>query len=179
MACGLKTALDAAEELKKRGRSDIVLVLVGDGAQRETLEQEAKARRLDNCIFTGRRPKAEMPDWVASSNVNLVHLRKTELFKTVMPSKIFESAGCARPMIIGVEGFAKQLVLDAGAGLAMEPENAGELTDLLIKLADDPALCETMGQNALTRIASRYDRDTQAMEYLEILNRFVRERQKK
>lgn len=179
MACGLKTALDAAEELKKRGRSDIVLVLVGDGAQRETLEQEAKARHLDNCIFTGRRPKAEMPDWVASSNVNLVHLRKTELFKTVMPSKIFESAGCARPMIIGVEGFAKQLVLDAGAGLAMEPENAGELTDLLIKLADDPALCETMGQNARIRIASKYDRDTQAMEYLEILNRFVRERQKK
>lgn len=169
MACGLRTALDAAEMLKQRGRDDIAIVLVGDGAQREALEQEAKERKLDNVLFPGRRPKSEMPDWVASSNVNLVHLKKTDLFTTVMPSKIFESAGCARPILMGVDGFAKKLVLDAEAGIPMEPENAVQMADALERLAADSEFCRQLGENAYRNIASRYDRDLQADEYLKIL----------
>jgi len=172
MACGLKTALDVAFELKRRGNKRIVLVLVGDGAYREALEQEARKRELDNVLFTGQRPKAEMPDWICSSDVSLVHLKKNELFTTVMPSKIFESAGCAKPIIIGVDGFAKKLVLDAKAGIPMEPENAGELMEALLKLADSPELCRELGQNAYENIAKQYDRDVQARNYLEILERY-------
>ena len=170
MACGLKTALDAAELLQQRGRNDIRIVLVGDGAQREALQKEAAERRLDNVLFTGRRPKTEMPNWVASSNVNLVHLKKSDLFTTVMPSKIFESAGCARPILMGVDGFAKKLVLDAGAGIGMEPENDGEMADALEKLAADPELCRQLGQNAYDNISTKYNRDQQSEDYLQILN---------
>lgn len=169
MACGLKTALDAAELLTQRGRDDIRIVLVGDGAQREALQQEAENRKIYNVIFIGRRPKTEMPDWVASSNVNLVHLKKTDLFTTVMPSKIFESAGCARPVLMGVDGFAKKLVLDAEGGIPMEPENAEQLANGLETLADNPELCRRLGENAYHNIASKYDRDSQAQEYLKIL----------
>ena len=171
MACGLKTVLDAAEKLKSLNRKDIVIVLVGDGAQREDLESNAKRRGLDNVVFTGRRPKAEMPDWVTSSNVNLVHLAKKELFTTVMPSKIFESAGCSRPILMGVDGFAKKLVMDAEAGISMEPENAEQLVDGLEKLAADSELCRRLGENAYCNIASKYDRDTQAKDYLDILEK--------
>ena len=173
MACGLKTALDAAELLKRRGRDDIRIVLVGDGAQREALQKKTTERHLDNVLFTGRRPKAEMPNWVASSNVNLVHLKKSDLFTTVMPSKIFESAGCARPILMGVDGFAKKLVLDAGAGIGMEPENAEEMADALEKFAADPELCRQLGQNAYDNIATKYDRDTQAEEYGKILEKNI------
>ncbi len=169
MACGLKTALDAAEILKQRQRDDIVIVLVGDGAQRETLQKAAEVRQLKNVVFTGRRPKAEIPLWVASSNINLVHLKKTDLFATVMPSKIFESAGCARPILIGVDGYSKNLVLKAEAGISMEPENAKEMADTLEKLSAAPALCRTLGENAYRNIATKYNRDTQAKDYLKIL----------
>lgn len=169
MACGLKTALDAADILKQRQRNDIAIVLVGDGAQREALQREAAARHLNNVIFTGRRPKTEIPLWVASSNVNLVHLKKTDLFTTVMPSKIFESAGCARPILMGVDGFAKDLVMEAGAGIPMGPENVQEMVDALEKLAADPELCRRLGENAYRNIASKYTRDTQAQDYLKIL----------
>jgi len=174
MACGLRAALDAAEILKSRGRDDIRIVLVGDGAQREELRAEAAERRLDNVIFTGRRPKAEMPDWVASSDVNLVHLKKCDLFETVMPSKIFESAGCGRPILMGVNGFAKALVMDADAGVAVEPEDAVGIADALERLAGDPELCRRLGDNALRNIAARYDRDTQANDYLKILENMQR-----
>lgn len=174
MACGLKTALNAAELLKRRGQNGIAIVLVGDGAEREALQREAAERRLDNVLFTGRRPKSEMPDWVASSSINLVHLRKTSLFTTVMPSKIFESAGCARPVLIGVDGFAKKLVIDAEAGIPMEPENAQELANSLEKLAASPELCGTLGENVYRNIASKYDRDNQANDYLKILENIRR-----
>lgn len=173
MACGLLTVLEAAAQLKAINRNDIILVLVGDGAQREALETEAKLRSLDNVIFTGRRPKSEIPDWISSSNVNLVHLKKTDLFTTVMPSKIFESAGCARPVLLGVEGFSRNLVMEAEAGIPMEPENAADMVKGLITLADDPELCRRLGDNAFRNIAARYDRDTQAKDYLSILNKYL------
>lgn len=174
MACGLKTVLNAADELKKRGEDTIRFLLVGDGAIREELEKEAKERKLDNVIFTGRRPKKEMPAWVASSDVNLVHLKKTDLFTTVMPSKIFESAGCARPVIIGVEGFAKDFVEKAEAGIAMEPENVKDLIQALLKMKSDPKLCQTLGNNAHQNICSKYNRDQQAKDYIVILENVLK-----
>lgn len=174
MACGLKTVLNAADKLKKQGDDTICFLLVGDGAVREELEKEAKERKLDNVVFTGRRPKKEMPDWVASSDVNLVHLKKADLFATVMPSKIFESAGCARPIIIGVEGFAKDFVEKAEAGIAMEPENENDLIDVLQKMKSDPDLCRDLGENAYKNICSKYNRDQQAKDYLDILKSVIK-----
>lgn len=171
MACGLTAALEAAKMLQEKGRDDIRIVFVGDGAVREQLETEAATMGLKNVVFTGRRPKAEMPAWVSASNANLVHLRKNELFTTVMPSKIFESAGCARPILMGIDGFAKKLVLDAEAGVGFEPDNALEMADCILRLADDPELCRRLGDNAFRNIASKYDRDVQADDYIKVLER--------
>ena len=179
MACGLEVVLEAAEILTQRHRGTelgkAVFVIVGDGAYREKLEAEAKKRRLDNVVFTGRQPKSSMPDWVSSSDASLVHLKKTELFTTVMPSKIFESAGCKRPIIMGVDGFAKKLVMDADAGLDMTPESAASLVECVKKLIDNPALCCKLGENAYNNIAKVYNRDQQASDYLSILNRTIKQ----
>lgn len=169
MACGLKTVLKAAELLKQQHHDYIRFVLVGDGAVKDELQAEARAKNLDNIIFTGRRPKAEMPDWVASSNINLVHLIKNELFRTVMPSKIFESAGCARPVLMGVEGFAQNFVMEADMGIIIEPENADSMASALVKISRDPALEKRLGENGFNSVVPKYNRDSQANEYLEIL----------
>lgn len=175
MACGLMVVVEAAEQLRRMERDDIRLVVVGDGALREKLVDEVSKRGLSNVLLVGRRPKQEIPDWVASSDVNLIHLRKADLFATVMPSKIFESAGCARPMIIGVEGFAKKLVLDADAGVSIEPENANELVNALVRLADDLELCARLGRNAHDHIAKLHNRDQQALDYLAVLQKVITE----
>ena len=174
MACGLDCVLDAAEKVKVESEGEqrnVVFVIVGDGAARVQLEEEAKKRGLTNVVFTGRQPKSSMPDWVASSDASLVHLKKTELFTTVMPSKIFESAGCKRPIIMGVDGFAKKLVMDAEAGLDMTPESAESLVACVKRLVEDPPLCCKLGENAYNNIAKVYNRDQQAAEYLTILEK--------
>ena len=71
---------------------------------------------LAQVIFTGRLPKSEMPAVLAASDACLVHLARRELFRTVMPSKIFEAAAMARPIVLGVDGFAAEVVQGAGAG---------------------------------------------------------------
>lgn len=174
MACGLSTVLDAAERLASAGERDVVFAIVGDGAERANLESQVKIRGLENVVFTGRQPKSSMPDWVASSDANLVHLKKTQLFTTVMPSKIFESAGCQRPIIMGVDGFAKKLVMEAGAGLDMVPESSDSLVACVKRLKADPELCRKLGENAYENIAKVHNRDRQAEDYLHVLEGLLR-----
>jgi len=171
MACGLGVVLRAAETLRRKGRDDIVFLLVGDGAVREDLQAEAVRRSLDNVIFTGQQDKKLMPAFLSISGASLVHLRKTELFTTVMPSKIFEAFGMARPIIIGVPGEAGDLVERAGAGVAVEPENAEQLVEAVERLADDPELCERLGRAGYRYGIEHHDRDVLASDYLEVISR--------
>lgn len=174
MACGLKVVLEAAKILKTKGKNDIVFLLIGGGATKEDLENQAKAEHLDNILFLGLQPKNKIASWVNTSDVTMAHLIKTDLFKTVMPSKIFESAGCAKPILLGVQGFAEKFVKDNSCGLCFEPENAQDLVEKLLQLYENKDLCKTLGENGLKNIATKYNRDSQAKKYIEILNDYVK-----
>jgi glycosyltransferase involved in cell wall biosynthesis len=176
MACGLEIVLEAAHKLKERGIKDIVLMLVGDGASRKSLEKQAHERALDNVIFTGRQPKEKMPEFLSISDVCLVHLRKSELFTTVMPSKIFEMAGMARPIINGVAGFAAEFIDEARAGINIEPENSEQLIEALLKLRKAHELREALGHAGREYVLRHFDREKLAEDYLEIINELARDR---
>jgi len=175
MSCGLDVALRAGRLLRERGRDDVRLLLVGDGALRERLEREAREARLSNVVFTGRLDKDRMPEVLAASDACLVHLAKRDLFTTVLPSKIFEAAAMSRPIVIGVAGFAAELVAEAGAGIPIEPESETELVDALLRLADDRALAARLGAAGRTQIAERYDYDGLAARYAELLGKIAAE----
>jgi glycosyltransferase involved in cell wall biosynthesis len=127
MAHGLEVVLEAARLCRERGDADVVFWIVGDGARRQELQDMAAERGLDNVVFTGRLPKERMPEVIAASDANLVHLRGTELFETVIPSKIFECMAMQTPIIMGVRGEALEMVLRGEAGVAMEPDDAESL----------------------------------------------------
>lgn len=169
MACGLDVVLRAAKILKEKRRNDIVFLLVGDGAVREQLEAEARRLDLKNVIFAGRQEKARIPEYLSISDACLVHLKRIELFHTVMPSKIFEAAGAARPIILGVEGNAADIVKQAGAGMCMQPENEAQLIDGLERLAADPQLARRLGESGFRYVSEHFDRDVLAADYLELI----------
>jgi glycosyltransferase involved in cell wall biosynthesis len=175
MGCGLDVVLRAGKLLRERGRDDVRFLLVGDGAIRERLERDARAAGLANVVFTGRLDKARMPEVLAAADACLVHLTKTELFQSVLPSKIFEAAAMARPIVLGVEGFAAELVAGAGAGLCIEPENEHELVDAVLRLADDPSLAKRLGESGRAGIAADYDYDRLAVRYAELLAKILAE----
>ena len=166
MAAGLNVILRAAQILKERDNHAIRFLLVGDGAAREDLQEQACEQGLSNVIFTGLQDKQRIPAFLSISDVCLVHLRKAELFETVMPSKIYEAAAMARPIILGVQGEAAKLVNETGAGICIEPENPHQLADALAALTSDVHRVQEMGRNGAERLAPRFDMDTLAAGYL-------------
>ena len=170
MAHGLEVVVKAAKILKGKGRRDIGFCLVGDGAARERLEEEAKRAGLNGMVvFAGRQPKEEIPAVLASSNACLIHLKDCELFGTVIPSKIFETMAMGRPIIMGVRGEARRIVIEAGAAVEMEPESAESLVEAVERLADDPHLTSQLGRSARDYVAKHYDRNVLAARFLRLL----------
>ena len=119
LAHGLEVVLRAAAALVARGRRDIVFLLAGDGARRDALSGAAAAAGLDNVVFAGRLERRRVPAVLACSHVCLVHLRASEAFTSVMPSKIVEGAAMGLPIVLGVGGFARRFVEDAGCGVCI------------------------------------------------------------
>jgi glycosyltransferase involved in cell wall biosynthesis len=171
MAHGLKTVLLAADRLKDY--KNILFLMVGDGADRENLEKQAREMNLDNVLILGQQPKKMMAEFLAASDTCMVLLKKDDLFKTVIPSKIFEAMAMKRPIIMGVEGESLQIVQSAECALAIEPENESELADAVLKLSKDPDLKERLGNNGYIFAKKYYDREMLAEKYLNVLEREV------
>lgn len=170
MAHGLQVVIQAAKLLEAKGRQDICFCVVGDGAQRTILEQETLQAGMQNVvIFTGRVPNDRIPSLLQRADACLVHLRKTDLFSTVIPSKIFETMAMQCPIIMGVQGEALRIVTEAQAAIPMTPESAEELTAAVEKLADDAQLQQQLGENGRRYVAEHFDRNRLAAKYLELL----------
>ena len=167
MAHHLETVLDAADILSDR--KDIVFLLVGDGAEKGALLNRKKDRGLENVIMLEQKGKDEMPNLWALSNVSLVLLKKSDLFKTVIPSKIFESMAMKKPIILGVEGEVKTMIIDGESGICIEPENAEALAEAVVKLAESPELCEELGENGNRYVVKYFDRKVLAERYKELM----------
>src|SRR5208337_3813453 len=102
-AHGLETLIAAAEELQSSLPSALFL-LIGEGAEKERIMKLATARALNNVEFLGQQPREQIPSYVSSADLCLVMLKKSELFKTVIPTKLLEYMACERPVIVAVDG---------------------------------------------------------------------------
>src|SRR5437773_232909 len=174
MAHGLDTLLSAAERLKDR--KDLAFVLVGTGAERTRLEEAAKRRGLDNVIFVGTVDKEEVKRYWRLCDVALVLLKDASLFHHVIPSKIFEAMGTGRPIILGVRGESLELVQEAGAGIAIFPENPEALAEALTKLMDSPVLCREFGAAGRKFVEQNFDREALALKMLTVLEETTKPR---
>ncbi|WP_413431198.1 glycosyltransferase family 4 protein [Crateriforma spongiae] len=170
MAHGLEVVIEAAIQLKAQGRQDIAFLLVGDGAKREELTRMATENGVNDLVkFTGRLPKERMPTVIASSDCSLVHLRGTELFGTVIPSKIFELMAMERPIIMGVRGPAQDIVLEAGGGQPMTPDDPEDLVRIVTQMADSKSETSASGKAARAHVLQHYNRDHLAGQMLETI----------
>ncbi len=169
MASGLHVVLRAAAALKKQKRDDIVFLLVGDGAICDDLRRAAQRESLDNVRFTGLQPKARIPAFLATADACLVHLKRQPLFRSVLPSKMLEAAAMAKPIILGVEGYAADLLAQMQAGIAIEPENAETLVAAIEQLAREPERAKQMGLAGYRYVREHFNLDTLAGVYESLL----------
>lgn len=158
MAHGLDTLIEAARRLALEfGENRFRILLLGDGAEKARLRAEVGRIGLSNVVFVDTVPKEQVADYWALLDVSIIHLRKTELFGSVIPSKLFECMGMGVPVLHGVAGESADIVRREGIGVVFESENVEQLVEGVRSLASDPEALERCRRNCL-QAASRYDR---------------------
>ena len=134
----------------------------------------AKTIGLDNVIFIDSVPKEEVSRYWSLLDVCIIHLKKDPLFKTVIPSKLFECMGMGIPVLHGVQGESAGIVEQEKAGLLFEPENADELVTKLILLKNDTRQYTTIKKSCFNG-ATKYDRSKLAQKMLKYLVKILKE----
>ncbi len=169
MAHALETVLKAAKILGHEPK--IRFLLVGDGAERQKLMKLKETMGLKNVLMFPQQKKEDVPGILSASDACMVLLRKSELFKTVIPSKIFEAMAMERPIILGVDGESRMIIEESGGGVFVEPENAEQLAQVVLKMSRNGVWAEQMGKSGAGFVKKHYSRDRLAMDYLNLLRK--------
>lgn len=176
MSHGLEVVIRAAKLLKQEQRKDIIFLLVGDGAMRQDIESQAYKEKLDNVIFVGRQDKEKVPNFYSISDVCLVHVKDRQVYKTVLPSKIFEIWAMEKPLILGVSGSTATIVEKAQAGICIQPENEEQLVYAVKRFADNRELAKEYGKKGRDYTIHHFNRDVLSRDYIRILEKILNDR---
>lgn len=170
LAHGLENVLRTAEILKK---SNVIFMFVGVGAAKCSLEEMARDCKLHNVFFVPRQLKEDMPKYWSVCNAALIHLRDQDVFKTVIPSKIFEAMAMGIPIIYtGPAGEGSTIVEKHIAGMWVPPDNPKALAGAIMSLSKDESRCATLADNSFSS-ACNYSRERQAEGALSVLQKAV------
>lgn len=172
MAHGLETLIESAAALQT-ATPNVVFLLVGEGAERERICALAESRGLKNIRFAGPQPRERIPAYINASDACLVLLKKSEVFQTVIPTKMLEFMSCARPVVLGVEGQARKIVESAAAGIWIAPESPAELTKAILQLEGKRSLGKQLGENGRKYILENLARKQTAVNYLALLDKLT------
>lgn len=169
-AQALEVILKAAAILKDA--ESLKFVLVGDGPQKDFLHEMKSSLQLENVCFLPNQSREEMPNIVASIDAAIVPLRNIPLFKGAIPSKIFENLAMGKPILLGVDGEAKELFVDEGkCGLFFTPEDEKQLAENIRMLSDNKQLYNELSNNGIHYVNEKFDRKLIAERFYQQLLR--------
>ncbi len=173
LAHHLETLLEAAEMLQVLpGGGQFHLILLGDGARKKALKDMAVEHRLDNITFVDSVSKELVAHYWSLLDVSVIHLKKTELFTAVIPSKLFESMSMGLPILHGVAGESASIVCEEEVGIVFEPENAAQLVECIQFLQHDQQAYEGYRARCLNA-AKKYDRTVMAKKMLAAITKLM------
>lgn len=158
---GMAHKLDFILNSWPKDNPDFHLILMGDGAEKSKLVKLAKTLNIANISFIPSMLKEDVPAYLSLMDVSLVPLKKSDLFKTVIPSKIFENSAMQIPILLGVEGESADIIQKYNAGLCFEPENKEDFLTKLNLLKEDKTVYENCQAGCLS-LAKEFDRKKMA-----------------
>lgn len=170
IANGLNAVLDAAAELKRRGRDDICLVLVGEGMLKPALQARAEREKLHNVIFLDPVEKTRLAGLLAGADLGLQILANVPAFYNgTSPNKFFDYIAAGLPVLINYPGWVADLIAEADCGFVVPPDDPGAFADALEQAADDRAALKRKGANARKLAEERFSRDKLAQDLERVL----------
>ena len=172
LANGLDAALDAASELRRRGRHDIKLLFVGSGMEKAKLEERARREALDNCVFVEGMPKTALVRLMARADVGMQLLADVPAFYYgTSPNKFFDYLAQAKPVLVNYPGWVADMVERADCGWAVPPCDPGAFANALEDAHSRRDELSSLGQNALVLARTMFSRNALADDFREVLER--------
>lgn len=167
IAQGLETALYAADRLRANPR--IHFLFIGEGPCKADLLALKAQLDLPNVTLLEAQPREAIPAYLSAADVALAPLRRVELFKSALPSKMFDAWACACPVVMSIDGEARTVLERAQGGRFFPPEDVAALVSAIEELAADPTACRRMGENGRQFVAAHYSRQAQARALVTLL----------
>lgn len=149
---------------------EIKYVIIGDGPEKEKLKKLAKEMKLENVLFVGNIPRENISNAIAACNAYIVPLRKNDLFLGAIPSKLFEPLAMGKPILLGVDGEARELFIEKGnGGLFFTPEDADELAEKVLYLNANRNKISILGSSGKEFVSINFNREKIAKLFFEKL----------
>lgn len=158
-ANGLHAVIAAAAELKKRGRTDIKIALVGDGKLKPQLQDEAARLKLDNVVFHPPVPKQKLVDLMANADLGLQVLANVSAFYYgTSPNKFFDYISAGLPVLNNYPGWLAQLIQEHDCGFTVPPDDAVAFADALEQAAAEREELPLKGARARALAEEQFNR---------------------
>jgi glycosyltransferase involved in cell wall biosynthesis len=164
---------NAAKILKERKRNDVLIVLIGEGQSKNTLQKQAKKNEINNLVFLDLMPKIDLIAYIQNAMVSLVPLKGVPVLDTSSPNKFFESLAAGVPVVQNTNGWMKNFLKENNVGFTIPPDDPDALADLLIEIADGNIDIKTMGQRAKMIAKEQFSKDNLAERMLSVLEDIV------
>lgn len=157
---------EAAKILQEKGRTDIKIVLVGEGQLKNTLSERVITEGVKNFIILDSLAKSKLVGLIQNAFVSLVPLKGIKVLDTSSPNKFFESLAAGIPVIQNTGGWMKDYLDKHNIGYTVDPDSPEELVDLLIRLSDNDKELLEMKQKAKEIAAKEFDKNILADKML-------------
>lgn len=166
-ANGLDAVVNAAADLKKRGRDDIRIALVGQGREKPRLIAAVEERGLDNVLFLDPVPKTKLTGLMAGADIGMQILRNVPAFYFgTSPNKFFDYISAGLPVLNNYPGWVAGLIEESECGFAVPPDDQSAFADALIQAAEDRDALLRKGVNAREVAETQFARSKLSAEWV-------------
>lgn len=172
LANNLDSLLNVAKACEEYG--DIVFLLIGDGMEKARLEQRAVNEDIKNIVFIDSQSKAVIPDFCNASDICTAVLKKVDTFKTVYPNKVFDYMSCAKPILLGIDGVARELVEESKCGVYVDPEDTIQFKETILELYENREKLSEMGLQGYEYVQKHFSRKVLADKYIQEIEKVIK-----
>jgi len=156
IAQGVNVIIETALQLKEV--QELHFLIVGEGVEKQKLQDRARSLKLNNITFLSCQPKELIVSLLTSSDIALIPLVSDKLLDAV-PSKLLEAWACKLPVLLIAGGEAADTVLKAGGGIVVAPNDINGIKIAIKKLQDSPELIKKYSQNGFNYVSGNFDRE--------------------
>jgi glycosyltransferase involved in cell wall biosynthesis len=171
LAQNLETLLLTARELVDQPK--IHFLMIGEGPKKSELMTIASSYILPNLTFLPEKPRELIPMYLSAADISVIPLRNAKVFDTVIPSKIFDAWACRRPVLLTINGEARELVETIKGGIFVPPEDSNKMADVILKFQNSPVELDMMGNNGYEYTQQNHSRKALAENLITYLEKLV------